>query len=311
MMERIMVLFRAGAVVCLFVSTVIAVPAEATEGGKQHFPIGLQTAVPAILPQEGGLQFYNYNFYYTADRLNDSNANKLPIDFNLDVAGTAERIVYSYPLDLGNITLASGAAVNLLHQDLKLNGSRGKNVRFGDLNIEPIIVGWSNKKNLWLLAAPNLWAPIGSYKSSRLVNAGLNYWSVDMELAATWMPTPKWELSIDTFTGFALQSNSATKYRSGNTFSADFVVGYRPFRKQPKLQVSVQGDVFKQFSDDKISGISVGPDGYRGQQFAIGPQLRWDFTRKSGVLVKYQREFAVENRAQGNKFWLEFIAPIS
>jgi hypothetical protein len=88
------------------------------------------------------------------------------------------------------------------------------------------------------------------------------------------------------------------------------VVGYRPLVKQPQLQLALNGDFFRQFSDDKVNGLKVGTDGFRGKQMALGPSIRWDFRPGLAVLFKYQREFDVRNRPEGEKFWLEFAVPL-
>ncbi|AMU10866.1 hypothetical protein A2T82_31540 [Burkholderia cenocepacia] len=64
-----------------------------------------------------------------------------------------------------------------------------------------------------------------------------------------------------------------------------------------------------QFSDDEIGGAII--DGKRGRAFGLGPQISIDIAHgKGGIVLKYQREFGVRNRAQGDKFWFELAVPI-
>ena len=78
----------------------------------------------------------------------------------------------------------------------------------------------------------------------------------------------------------------------------------------PRLQLGVQGTLLKQFTDDRKDGVKVGADGFRGQAAGIGPQLRYMWGPASGIAVKYQHEFAVRNRPQGGKLWVQFSFPI-
>ncbi|WP_199901707.1 transporter, partial [Herbaspirillum sp. B65] len=57
------------------------------------------------------------------------------------------------------------------------------------------------------------------------------------------------------------------------------------------------------------NGQAVAGNGFRGQAMGIGPQIRWDWTPGSAVTFKYQREFSVRNRPQGDRFWLQVSVP--
>ncbi|OTP72157.1 hypothetical protein PAMC26510_22195 [Caballeronia sordidicola] len=67
--------------------------------------------------------------------------------------------------------------------------------------------------------------------------------------------------------------------------------------------------MLKQFTDDTANGAVVA-DGFKGQAIAIGPQLRVNLTKSSAIVFKYQQEFAVRNRAKGEKLWVEISCPL-
>ena len=288
----------------------LAQPARATENGNEHYPIGLMTASGSVMPAPGTAEFYNYDAIYSADRFNDGQGNKLMPQFNLDVKVQASRLNYTWPGEHNGFSISSSAALNAFDTSLSIDGAHGHAFQLADTDVAPIMVQWTDHKTLHITVAPNFWLPTGAYNPTRVVNAGLNYYSMDLEAGATWTPSPDVEIGIDTWTGFSLSRNSATNYRSGNTFAADFIVGWKPLKAHPQLQIGLQGDIFRQFSDDTVNGASVGSDGFRGQQMALGPQVRWNFGPGKGLLFKYQREFDVRNRPEGNKFWLEFALPI-
>lgn len=288
----------------------LAQPALATENGNQHFPIGVNTASGSVMPEQGKAELYNYMMDYTADRFNDGQGNKLMPQFDLKVKAEAVRVIYTWPMERNGFTISTSVAINAADINLSADGAHGHSAQLADTQVAPVLVQWTNHKTLHITAGPYFWLPTGSYDKNRVVNAGLNYVTTDFEFGATWNPTQYLEIGIDTMTSFALGRNSATDYRSGNTFSSDFILGVKPLKRVPQLQIGLQGDIFRQFTDDTVHGVSVGTDGFRGKQNALGPQIRWNFGPGKGIVLKYQREFGVENRSQGDKFWFEFALPL-
>jgi hypothetical protein len=46
------------------------------------------------------------------------------------------------------------------------------------------------------------------------------------------------------------------------------------------------------------------------QSLAIGRQVVYHFAKHVGVVFKYQWEFDVRNRPNGNKFWMQLTFPL-
>lgn len=282
--------------------------AQATENGNEHYPAGLLTASQSIMPPVGDGAIQNYNVIYTADRFNGPDGKKLFPEFNLNVKVSAWRFLYTWGKIGDDVTLTSGFAPQVGNIKLDIDGERDQKFQLGDTIIHPIMIRYTNHKTLHVMVSANVWAPTGGYKPDRLANFGLNYWEAELEAGFSWMPTRQWEIGLDTWTGVPLNTNHATNYKSGNTFNADFVVGYRPFKTRPQLQLAMTGSWYRQWTDDKENG-QVFLDGFRGKQTSLGPSIRWDFKPGLAMLFKYQKEFDVRDRPQGQKFWLEFAIP--
>ncbi|WP_261521049.1 SphA family protein, partial [Burkholderia multivorans] len=172
--------------------------------------------------------------------------------------------------------------------------------------VQPLMLGYVNQSHTFFAyLTGDVGLPTGAYNVNRIANVGTNTYAFMPSLNATWFPTPDWELS-----GTALleinSPNHATNYHSGAVASFDWLIGYSVTKQ---FQVGVQGFYLKQFTDDTINGQSVNGDGFRGQAVGIGPQIRWDWTPGSSVVLKYQHEFAVRNRPQGERIWLEVSVP--
>jgi hypothetical protein len=74
-----------------------------------------------------------------------------------------------------------------------------------------------------------------------------------------------------------------------------------------RLQLSVVGYWFEQFTDDTLNGMQF-LDGHRSKVFAIGPQVRYQFARGS-VALKWLHGTSAENRPQGDRVQMQFAVP--
>lgn len=281
-----------------------AMPAEASENGADHYPTGTNTVEPALMPPPGGSLWLNYLTFYTADRFNNSNGASSVPGYLVNSAAEAARLLHTWTsLDgvawtSGLIVIASDANVDVPHR----SGSGGG---LGDLVIQPVLLT-GMFGNLHVLGGFDVSLPTGNYSKSKLVNPGLNYATLAPQLALTWLPTRDFEFSLFATAGFN-SKNHATQYKSGDYLDIDYAIGYRPVSSLPRLQFSVVGYWFDQFTDDQMNGEQF-LDGHRGRAFAVGPQIRYQFAR-GGIAFKWLHETSAENRPEGNRFQLQFAVP--
>lgn len=293
----------------LLLASLFSVTANATEFGQTHYPVGVNTIMNAALPPPGETGFYLYTQYYESTRLNDGNGDSIDPSFDLSVYAVAPRIIHSWDQKVGPFSLSSGAILPLTKVDLTLFGQRDVSTGLGDPVLGPIYFNYVNSTGTFFFyGGPEVYVPVGKYDKDRLANNGLNYWTISPTVSATWLPAPKWELSSTLYPEFHFK-NEDTDYLSGNTVTLDFNVAYRPFAELPKLKVAVQGFALKQFTDDRQNGQTV-PGGNRGQAFGLGPQVSYDIAGVGAVVLKYQREFGVENRSRGDRLWFQLALPL-
>ena len=116
----------------------------------------------------------------------------------------------------------------------------------------------------------------------------------------TWFAKP--EIEVDgSFVYLFNGKNHRTNYKSGQEFSMDYAAGYS---LTPTWQAGVSGYAYRQVTDDKVNGNTV-PGGNRGRAFGIGPYIRYH-EGYWGITFKWQNESWVENRAKGNRYFLQF-----
>lgn len=281
--------------------------ALATENGAQEYPIGIETAASALFPPVGGTQFYNYNVYFQSSRLNDGNGNKLIPDFNLDVFASAVRFIHSYA-ELGPFTVSAGIVQPFVNIDLKV--APGVNFHsFGaaDTVLQPVYLSTMAAPATFVSFGLSIDVPDGEFSRNNPASPGFNRYTFAPELALTYFPCEGCEFNVHSIFEFS-QKNPADNFQSGDEVTVEVTGGYSPFPSLPNLELEVTSFVFKQFTDDSQNGITL-PGGNQGQAFAIGPQIRYNIEH-GGFLGKFQHEFAVENRPQGDQFIFQFALPL-
>lgn len=282
---------------------------SASENGQVHYPIGVNTIMNAALPGPGQTSVYHYVMHYHSTRLNDDHGKSIDPGFEADVVSWAPRVIHTWDVRVGPFFLSSSVIFPITRVEVHAFGRREISSGLSDPVISPLYLYYVNASGTFFAyAGPDIYVPVGRYDRDRLANNGLNYWTIAPSLNATWMPGPRWEISSTLYTEFN-RRNPDTDYRSGTDMTWDFNVAYRPLAGYPNLKVAVQGYAMKQLADDDQPG-TVFENGNRGQAFALGPQISYDIADGQGaVLVKYQREFAVRNRTEGQRLWFEVAIP--
>lgn len=293
-------------IACTAMVFFVSANSEATENGQTSYPVGVNTVLNGILPPPGETQFYNYTLYYSANKFAGGDGSSMLSGFRLNAFVDAPRVIHTWGTTLGPFTVSSGAIVPLVHSSVNTPFGGGDRTGVGDIILEPLLIGYSNPSHTFFaFLATDVAVPSGAYSSNRIANTGRNTYALMPYLSTTWFPTPALEISTTTLVEVS-SPNSATSYHSGVVGVLDYLVGYSV---NSKVQLGVQGYVLKQFTDDTVNGASIPGGGFRGQAVAIGPQIRYMWSKNAGIVFKYQREFAVRNRPEGNKFWMELSFP--
>lgn len=293
---------------CLLLAVVYGSDVGATENGDTTWPLGVQTAVPALMPPPGGTEFYSYTVYYHANSYRDNSGRSSIPGFKLGNFVQALRLVHTWDYQTENgLRFTSGLIGTGGHIKVEAGGQSDEKSGMRQAYITPLNVLYSPTPQLHLLAGVSLFTPLGGYDKNDLANTTPNYQTYISEFALTWFPHPDWEVSLAPTYSFN-QRNKDTDYRSGDVFNVDYLVGYR-LPSMPKLQVGIAGYYTKQFTDDDINGGNL-PGGNRLEKFAVGPQLFYSFDQATGVVLKWLHETNVKNGPMGDSVWLEAAFPL-
>lgn len=281
-----------------FLLTLASSAAIGSERGATAYPNGADTQRVAALPPPGQYAL-TYSTFYTGDRLNDDDGNRLPVAFSLDAVAQIGRLINVSNRKVLGATWAQQVLVPVVGLQARAAGSRSNQSGLGDIIVNPFILGWA-RGNVHLVAGMDTFIPTGRFSARRLANIGRNYWTFQPIVAVTYLPKGDGvEGTVKLMYDFNTR-NKATNYRTGESVHTDYSAGYNV----GPLMIGLSGYYSKQVSDDRQNGAKVGPHGNRDELFAVGPAVRYVL---GGVPItgEWQHEFSSTNRPQAERFWIK------
>lgn len=284
-------------------STLGASSAFATEGGGSIYPNGVENYMAGALPPPG-LYGIVYGNAYRADRVNDANGNNLNIPgFKVAANVVAPRLVWVPGTKLFGGDLVVHAIAPIVNLKVEAGGASQSKSGLGDMTVG-VGTGIHYSPSVHAVYAIDMMLPTGGYTQGDLANIGRNYRSIEPVVAMSHID-PK-GFNGDFKAGYLVNSrNDATGVTSGHEFHSDYSAGWGLGNG---WVVGVGGYVYQQVSDDELNGQSV--SGSKGKAFAIGPSVKFDSGKGWFVTAKWQKEMAVENRAQGSALWVKAVFPL-
>jgi hypothetical protein len=199
--------------------------------------------------------------------------------------------------------------VPFVHLDLRAAGKHDRTFGVADINIQNYLGGMNKRHTFFYYFGLDTFIPVGNFDAKNLANPADHYFTFAPNANFTWIPDKRWEITGTLFSQFNLR-NKATDYHSGSDIDFDYGVTYRPLSHDPNFGLGLNGYFYKQLGRDTLDGATVAPDGNKGREFGIGPQLRYDVPF-GGFALKLQRTFAVRNRPSGTRIWFQFAVPLS
>jgi hypothetical protein len=175
----------------------------------------------------------------------------------------------------------------------------------GDIVIIPAMLAW--KSGSWQFGAMlPIYAPTGDYEVGRLANEGLNYWTFDPTVGASFS-SEKTGFNFGLHAGVTFNTeNEATNYRSGSVLHAE-ISAQQLLPVGPGLfGFGLNGFLYEQISGDSGSGATGGD--FKGRSVGVGPVLDYILPTETGALVfeaKWLPELDTKNRLEGDYFWFK------
>lgn len=156
-------------------------------------------------------------------------------------------------------------------------------------------------------------APVGSFNSTRDINQGSGFFSLNPYVSATFIPLPGLEFStrIQYLYNFSTSRFSnpppvlGVTYGSGQAGQAAYLNFDASYAVAEKLSLGVNGFYFRQLDKDRLNGVSI--DGSRVTQLYVGPGLHATLSPKNILNVNAYLPIDVRDTTSGPRFNFELI----
>lgn len=324
------------------VGLLTATATVALAGEIGHYAPGVANIRDFTVPDPG---FYGvvYNYWYSTDRLNDRNGNKvssvtvgpapgvtLGVDVNVDVYAISPVFIWVSDWKFLGAKYAAYIAPSFSDASVGASlstttgGGRSGNISsefgVGDLFVQPLWLGWS-RPNWDFALGYGFYAPVGryntetvtilgtSFKTESADNLGLGFWEHQIQGAASWYPWADKRMAVSGALTYGIpQSKEGFDFRAGQNLTLNWGISqYLPLKKDQTLllEVGPAGYDSWQITDD--SGSAAKNPGVHDQVHAVGGQIGLTYVPWNAALnFHYFYEFSAEDRFQGQSIGLNF-----
>jgi hypothetical protein len=155
--------------------------------------------------------------------------------------------------------------------------------------------------------------PVGAFDTSKNLNPGTGYWAVIPYVAATYLPTRRWEMSTRLHYQYNFQTSRIADppvipnlvYKSGQAGQivyGNFTTSYKLTRR---LYAGANSYELYQLNPDKTNGVSV--DKARETQAYLGPGGGFDFNENNLLHVNLYLKVEAHNTVAGPSLQVQYI----
>ncbi|MCX6895636.1 MAG: transporter [Verrucomicrobia bacterium] len=257
-----------------------------------HYVPGVEGIKAASLPPPG---FYlrDYNAFYTADRVNFANGDKIPVDFDAFIYANVIRGIWVSDWHVLGGNFAADVLVPLQYTSISINGARQSRFGLADICVEPAVLSWHGDR--WDAAlAYAFWAPTGE---SELGSAkpGKGFWGHMITAGATVYLDKEKTWAVSALNRYELNHEEKdTHITPGNQWTLEWGISKSI---KPTIDVGVVG--YYQLQTTKDSG--AGASDNRDEVVAVGPEVNvfWPSV-KLFTSLRYNYELMAKDRPQGH-----------
>lgn len=298
-----------------------------------HFAGGLVNIRDYVMPPEPGFYSSLYTYYYSTNRLNDADGNKVhsvnlgplnpKVDVDVDVFVTVPSFLWVSPWKIAGAKygayIAPSIATSSVEAALATERTRGlnaseSNVGLGDIYVQPVWLDWSLQH--WDFALGyGFYAPTGRYdvdtisiagrdvRAEDTDNIGLGYWTHQFQGAVSWYPFDNKGTAVTAALTYEINGEKQDyDMVPGDRLSLNWGISqYLPLDKAQSilLEIGPAGYSHWQVSDDTGSDAPAADD--HDQTHAVGGQIGLTIVPwNSTINFHYFHEFASEDRFQGD-----------
>ena len=290
----------------------------AEEGGAGHHVPGSKSSLIDLLPTKPGWVVEGMYLHYDG---NASAGTNLPssglLTLGLDATSDALMVggFYTFEPQVFGAYYSMGGFVPYVWMDVNAQVRVGPGFvqqnssanGIGDITLMPMLLAWD--LDCWQIdfMVP-IYAPTGDYEVGRLANPGMNHWTFDPTIGASYSNEQTgFNFGINTGFAFSTQNND-TNYRNGTIFHIDASVQQLLPLGPGFLGIGVEAYYVDQINRDSGSGAPVG--GFEGKTTGLGPVLSYILPVGENTFVaeaRWLHEFDTNRRLEGDYLWLKAV----
>ena len=308
-------------------------PARAGDAG--HYVGGMMDIRDYFVPDPG---FYAalYNYFYTSDRYNDQNGNRLssttlpggsgsPVSVNLDMYVLAPALIWVSPWEFLGAKYGAyvaptfaNASLNAVASTVRDRGGSASEATFapGDLFVQPLWLGWTLPH--WDVSAGYaFYAPVGKYSTESVGSAtvpasdniGLGFWTQQFQGGAAWYPWTNRATAVTVVLTYEYNSpQEGTDIKYGQNLWLNWGISqYLPLTKDDKLLLEIGPAGYYEWQVSSNTGGTSNPSS-RTSVSAIGGQIGLTYVPWNLILnFRGMYEYAAEERVQGSSFSINLL----
>ena len=303
-------LFSIG-IINIFFLIIAITSVQAAEGGYSNYIPGTYGDFAAAVEPPTKFTIRNDIYHYSADAKKAVHSGLIEVDADLELDMNLLTLLYKPDVDVFGAQSGFGALVPIVNMDInagiRLGGlsvrRQDDDVGLGDIALIPGIFFWRSG-NYHFTLAEYIVMPTASYDSDDLANPGLNYWSFDTNVAATYLNEETGQdYSINI--GYTYNTeNSDTDYQTGQEVHVDYMINQ--FLSE-EWAIGIEGYYLKQVTGDSGDGAILGA--FKAEAAGIGPAVLWNTkvgNQEVSFIAKWINEYHAENRMEGDHVFLSF-----
>jgi hypothetical protein len=290
--------------VVILLMIVLPTSVYAAEGGLSNYvPAFYGDFALAVAPPDG-LSFKNDVFYFSGD-IGGSLRSGL-VEANADVTLVYDYISFLYKpgFKVFGAPVAFSITPAIGHADIEADIRVGAlsaefnddHAGLGDTTLAAMLY-WNHEK-FHFSWSNYIVTPTGDYDVDDLANTGMNYWTFEVDVAATYLNEEKGQ-DYSVVVGYGYNTeNDDTDYQSGDEIHLDVVLNQ--FLTE-SFAIGMIGYFYKQIGGDSGDGALLGS--FKGEGAGIGPAI-YHSKRISGkdvyFIAKWVHDYHAEKRIKGD-----------
>jgi hypothetical protein len=267
------------------------------------YPLGL-SAINSGVSAEPGLTYNNAFLFYSRSEQKGANGEVLAtgqqsvlLDMNTLLWASTGEIAM-----LGGARFSSAVTVPIANNSLSssLQGAISGGGGFGDLYLQPVILGWRMER-VDIRGIFGVLAPTGKFNAGATDNVGNGYWTPVLAAAETFYLSADRATTLSAFEMYEFHSTqSGTQIHPGDTLDLDYSLMRAFTFADSRLQVGLVGYGAWQMTAKTGPSITLAQESQRYRVNSLGVGLNYVLpARKVTLSFKYFDEFSNQWTYQG------------